>query len=73
MRKSSGMISARTWPFAKTRTTELCETTTAIAFVCRLTEAAAACRVPRPGKEVLRGADLDVHVAPGRDEGAVVA
>ena len=36
------MISARTSPPEKTRTTELCETTTATAFVVALIDAAAA-------------------------------
>jgi hypothetical protein len=72
MRKSSGTISARSSPPAKTRTTELCDTTTANARVVRETEAAAAWRVPRPG-EVRRRVHIDVDEAPGCHEDAVVA
>ena len=51
MRKSSGMISARTSPSTKTRTTELWETTTASAGVALVIEAPAAWRVPSPGRK----------------------
>ena len=66
------MISARSSPLENTRTTELCETATATAPVCREIEAAAAWRVPSPAMKLPRVRDVDVDEASGRDERAVV-
>lgn len=70
--KNSGTISARGCPREKTRTTEVSETTTAIALAALLIEPAAAWRAPSPGPQIRRRLEVDVDEARGGDERAVV-
>ena len=71
MRKSSGTISARSSPRAKTRTTELDETTTATEVDSPVIEAAAAWRVPSPGRKFSGARSTSTNRA-GCDERTVV-
>ena len=66
------MISARTSPRAKTRTTELWETTTATAPGRPRDRGGGGVTGTQARQEVLRGAHVDVDEPPCRDEGAVV-